>query len=45
MYKVMAELDVPVCLMHMRGDTKTMMDLKDYENDDIVLGVRSVPLS
>jgi len=37
----MAELDVPVCLMHMRGDPTTMMGLKDYENDDIVSGVRS----
>jgi len=40
MYKTMAELDVPVCLMHMRGDTKTMMHLKDYEDGDVVKGVR-----
>lgn len=40
MYKTMAELDVPVCLMHMRGDPTTMTNLKDYENDDVVGGVR-----
>jgi len=45
MYKAMAELDVPVCLMHMRGDPNTMMGLKEYENNDIVAGVRYVTLT
>ncbi|KAF9977953.1 trifunctional dihydropteroate synthetase [Actinomortierella ambigua] len=35
MYSVMAKWQVPVCLMHMRGDSKTMMRQTDYgaEND------------
>lgn len=38
MLGVMAELKVPVCLMHMRGDAKTMMSKENttYENDDVV---------
>ena len=41
MLKTMAELDVPVCLMHMRGNSKTMMQLVGYEHDDVVRVVRS----
>ncbi|KAG0235486.1 trifunctional dihydropteroate synthetase [Actinomortierella wolfii] len=35
MYSVMAKWNVPVCMMHMRGDSKTMMAQTDYgvEND------------
>ncbi|KAG2219355.1 hypothetical protein INT45_011263 [Circinella minor] len=38
MLSVMAKTKVPVCLMHMRGDAKTMMskDNVSYENDDVV---------
>ncbi|KAI9495184.1 Dihydropteroate synthase-like protein [Zychaea mexicana] len=38
MLSVMAKTKVPVCLMHMRGDAKTMMsqDNVKYENDDVV---------
>ncbi|KAF8969076.1 hypothetical protein BGZ46_010740 [Entomortierella lignicola] len=37
MYSVMAKWDVPVCLMHMRGDSMTMMSQTDYgENNDVV---------
>ncbi|KAF9439304.1 trifunctional dihydropteroate synthetase [Entomortierella beljakovae] len=37
MYSVMAKWNVPVCLMHMRGDSKTMMRKTDYgENNDVV---------
>ncbi|KAJ3319985.1 trifunctional dihydropteroate synthetase [Boothiomyces sp. JEL0866] len=31
MFKVMSECQVPVCLMHMRGDSKTMDSLTNYE--------------
>jgi len=40
MYKTLAELNLPVCFMHTRGDTQTMTKLKDYENDDIVGGIQ-----
>ncbi|KAJ3275355.1 trifunctional dihydropteroate synthetase [Terramyces sp. JEL0728] len=30
MFKVMAECRVPICLMHMRGDSKTMDSLTNY---------------
>ncbi|KAI8911553.1 Dihydropteroate synthase-like protein, partial [Gorgonomyces haynaldii] len=33
MLQVMAEKAVPVCLMHMRGDSKTMTSLTNYEGD------------
>ncbi|KAI8355198.1 Dihydropteroate synthase-like protein [Mortierella sp. GBAus27b] len=33
MYSVMAKWNVPVCLMHMRGDSKTMMTKTDYGAD------------
>ncbi|KAF9913534.1 trifunctional dihydropteroate synthetase [Lobosporangium transversale] len=37
MYSVMAKWQVPVCLMHMRGDSKTMMSQTDYgEKNDVV---------
>jgi dihydropteroate synthase/2-amino-4-hydroxy-6-hydroxymethyldihydropteridine diphosphokinase len=38
MLKVMGECNVPVCLMHMRGDANTMMSLENttYENNDVV---------
>ncbi|KAF8939835.1 Dihydropteroate synthase-like protein [Dissophora ornata] len=37
MYSVMAKWNVPVCLMHMRGDSKTMMSQTDYgANNDVV---------
>ncbi|KAF9352303.1 trifunctional dihydropteroate synthetase [Mortierella sp. AD094] len=37
MYSVMAKWNVPVCLMHMRGDSNTMMSQTDYgENNDVV---------
>lgn len=38
MLKVMAKHKVPVCLMHMRGDAKTMMNEENttYDNDDVV---------
>ncbi|KAF9932864.1 trifunctional dihydropteroate synthetase [Linnemannia zychae] len=37
MYSVMAKWNVPVCLMHMRGDSKTMMSQTDYgEKNDVV---------
>ena len=37
MYAVMAKWNVPVCLMHMRGDSKTMMALTDYgEKNDVI---------
>eukprot|EP00160_Parvularia_atlantis_P021559 Unigene9393_Nuclearia_a/m.28681 Unigene9393_Nuclearia_a/g.28681 ORF Unigene9393_Nuclearia_a/g.28681 Unigene9393_Nuclearia_a/m.28681 type:complete len:763 (-) Unigene9393_Nuclearia_a:31-2319(-) len=42
MYATMAAANVPVCLMHMRGDTRTMMlpESKEYPEDDVVTGVR-----
>ncbi|KAI9311042.1 Dihydropteroate synthase-like protein [Dichotomocladium elegans] len=38
MLEVMAKTKAPVCLMHMRGDAKTMMRKENttYENDDAV---------
>ncbi|KAF9172993.1 trifunctional dihydropteroate synthetase [Mortierella sp. AD011] len=37
MYSVMAKWNVPVCLMHMRGDSMTMMSQTDYgENNDVM---------
>ncbi|KAI8984263.1 Dihydropteroate synthase-like protein [Mycotypha africana] len=44
MLKVMAECNVPVCLMHMRGDAQTMMSKQNttYENDDVVDDVSHV---
>lgn len=38
MLKVMAKYNVPVCLMHMRGDALTMQSKENttYENDDVV---------
>lgn len=40
MLKLMAELDVPVVLMHSRGNPKTMSELTTYEDGDVVTGVR-----
>ncbi|KAK4047923.1 trifunctional dihydropteroate synthetase [Microbotryomycetes sp. JL201] len=40
MLKTMAELDVPVILMHSRGTPKTMSNLTEYKDDDVVAGVR-----
>ncbi|KAJ3234646.1 trifunctional dihydropteroate synthetase [Chytriomyces hyalinus] len=42
MVTVMAELNVPVCIMHMRGDPKTMQSLTTYENNDVTSEVRTV---
>ncbi|KAI8084024.1 Dihydropteroate synthase-like protein [Gilbertella persicaria] len=44
MLKVMADCNVPVCLMHMRGDAQTMMSTENttYENDDVVDDVTHV---
>lgn len=44
MLKTMAECNVPVCLMHMRGDAQTMMSKENtkYENDDVVDDVSHV---
>ncbi|KAI8349669.1 Dihydropteroate synthase-like protein [Blakeslea trispora] len=44
MLKVMADCNVPVCLMHMRGDAQTMMSKENttYENDDVVDDVTHV---
>ncbi|KAK9466140.1 Dihydropteroate synthase-like protein [Lipomyces arxii] len=39
MLKTAAELDVPICLMHMRGTPQTMSKLTEYKNDDVVEGV------
>ncbi|KAF9302777.1 trifunctional dihydropteroate synthetase [Mortierella antarctica] len=38
MYSVMAKWNVPVCLMHMRGDSKTMMSQTDYGAKNDVVG-------
>ncbi|KAG0046063.1 trifunctional dihydropteroate synthetase [Gryganskiella cystojenkinii] len=38
MYSVMAKWNVPVCLMHMRGDSKTMMSQTDYGEKNDVIG-------
>jgi dihydropteroate synthase len=40
MLAVAAELGVPICLMHMRGTPQTMGQLTDYEDGDVVAGVR-----
>lgn len=40
MLEVMAELDVPVILMHSRGMPQTMNSLTKYDEDDILQGVR-----
>jgi len=42
MYGAMAKANVPVCFMHMRGDSKTMVlaENKEYPEDDVVIGVR-----
>jgi dihydroneopterin aldolase / 2-amino-4-hydroxy-6-hydroxymethyldihydropteridine diphosphokinase / dihydropteroate synthase len=36
MFQVMADLRVPVCLMHMRGTPKTMNSLTLYENGNVM---------
>ncbi|KAJ3208874.1 trifunctional dihydropteroate synthetase [Dinochytrium kinnereticum] len=35
-----ASLKVPICLMHMRGTPKTMTQLTQYENNDVVTSVK-----
>ncbi|KAL2912186.1 trifunctional dihydropteroate synthetase [Polyrhizophydium stewartii] len=40
MLAVMARTRKPVCLMHMRGDSHTMMELTDY-GGDVIRGIRS----
>ncbi|KAG0000711.1 trifunctional dihydropteroate synthetase [Modicella reniformis] len=45
MYGVMAKWDVPVCLMHMRGDSKTMMSQTDYGEENDVVGEISKELN
>ncbi|KAI9341896.1 Dihydropteroate synthase-like protein [Obelidium mucronatum] len=42
MVAVMADLKVPVCIMHMRGNPKTMQSLTKYDNNDVVTEVRNV---
>ncbi|KAJ3205642.1 trifunctional dihydropteroate synthetase [Entophlyctis luteolus] len=42
MIKIMSQLKVPVCIMHMRGDPKSMQSLTTYENNDVVTEVRHV---
>lgn len=44
MLKIMAKYQVPVCLMHMRGDAQTMQSEENttYENDDVVDDVSHV---
>jgi dihydropteroate synthase len=37
MFKIVAELDVPIILMHIRGNPKTMQSLTDYQ--DVVVEV------
>ncbi|KAJ3114863.1 trifunctional dihydropteroate synthetase, partial [Physocladia obscura] len=44
MVDIMAQLKVPVCIMHMRGNTKTMRSMTSYENNDVVGEVRRVLL-
>ncbi|KAK3807680.1 MAG: Dihydropteroate synthase-like protein [Benniella sp.] len=44
MYSVMAKWNVPVCLMHMRGDSKTMTSKTDYGKNDDVIGELSKEL-
>ncbi|ORY05968.1 Dihydropteroate synthase [Basidiobolus meristosporus CBS 931.73] len=39
MFETMAKLNVPVCLMHMRGDTKTMATLTEYKNNDVIADI------
>ena len=36
MLHLVADLGVPYCLMHMRGDSTTMMSLTNYDDDDVV---------
>ncbi|KAF9109694.1 trifunctional dihydropteroate synthetase [Mortierella sp. AM989] len=45
MYSVMAKWNVPVCLMHMRGDSKTMMSQTDYGEKNDVIGEISKDLN
>ncbi|KAK3811305.1 MAG: Dihydropteroate synthase-like protein [Benniella sp.] len=44
MYSVMAKWNVPVCLMHMRGDSKTMTSKTDYGKHNDVVGELSKEL-
>ncbi|KAK9768169.1 trifunctional dihydropteroate synthetase [Basidiobolus ranarum] len=39
MFEIMAKLNVPVCLMHMRGNTKTMQSLTEYKNNDVIADI------
>jgi dihydroneopterin aldolase / 2-amino-4-hydroxy-6-hydroxymethyldihydropteridine diphosphokinase / dihydropteroate synthase len=40
MLAFMASSSLPVCLMHMRGDSKSMMSLTAYEGGDVVGDIR-----
>jgi dihydroneopterin aldolase/2-amino-4-hydroxy-6-hydroxymethyldihydropteridine diphosphokinase/dihydropteroate synthase len=40
MFKLMALKKTPVVLMHMRGTPKTMSQLTDYENNDVIADIR-----
>jgi dihydroneopterin aldolase/2-amino-4-hydroxy-6-hydroxymethyldihydropteridine diphosphokinase/dihydropteroate synthase/2-amino-4-hydroxy-6-hydroxymethyldihydropteridine diphosphokinase/dihydropteroate synthase len=40
MLQAMKQTNVPVCLMHMRGDSKTMMQLTNYKGD-LMTAIRS----
>jgi dihydroneopterin aldolase / 2-amino-4-hydroxy-6-hydroxymethyldihydropteridine diphosphokinase / dihydropteroate synthase len=40
MFNVMRRTKVPVCLMHMRGDSKTMMQLTEYKGD-LITAIRN----
>ncbi|KAI9019827.1 Dihydropteroate synthase-like protein [Hyaloraphidium curvatum] len=39
MLSTAAELGVPICLMHMRGNPRTMTTLTAYDGEDVVAGV------
>ncbi|MBW0496043.1 hypothetical protein O181_035758 [Austropuccinia psidii MF-1] len=41
MYKIVAKLDVPFVMMHMRGNPRSMNKLTNYPNSDIINGVRN----
>jgi dihydroneopterin aldolase/2-amino-4-hydroxy-6-hydroxymethyldihydropteridine diphosphokinase/dihydropteroate synthase/2-amino-4-hydroxy-6-hydroxymethyldihydropteridine diphosphokinase/dihydropteroate synthase len=41
MYTIMAQSHLPVCLMHMRGSPKTMTSLTQYEENDVIQGIRT----
>ncbi|KAJ3414105.1 trifunctional dihydropteroate synthetase [Chytridiales sp. JEL 0842] len=40
MFDTMAKTHMPVCLMHMRGTPKTMTALTQYEENDVIQGIK-----